>query len=144
MACLALAASPLAAEPAPALPDWMAGAWQQSSGDRWTEEYWTPARGGIMIGAGRNGRGETLAGWETMRIVREADGGIAFFGSPEGAPPTRFPLVRSAAQEVVFANPAHDYPQRIRYWREGKLLKAEIALADGERPMRWTYAPMGE
>jgi hypothetical protein len=40
---------------------------------------------------------------------------------------------------VTFFNVAHDYPQRIRYWREGDVLNAEIALKDGSKPMRWVY-----
>jgi hypothetical protein len=141
---LAIIAPPLAAEQPATLPNWMAGAWIQTEGDAWAEEFWTPARGGMMIGTGRNGRGAKLTGWEMMRIEQDGEGRIAFLGSPEGAPPTRFPLVSGNAQEIVFANPAHDYPQRIRYWRDGKLLHAEISLADGGKPVRWSYRPMGE
>ena len=132
----------LAAEPA-AAPDWMAGAWIESKGDAWTDEHWTPMRGGVMIGAGRSGKGEARASWEQTRIERGADGALTFWGSPDGAKPTPFPMVSSSAREIVFANPAHDYPQRIRYWREGRLLNAEISLADGSRAMRWQYQPMG-
>jgi hypothetical protein len=39
----------------------------------------------------------------------------------------------------VFANPAHDYPQRIRYWLEGNALNAEISRIDGSKTVRWTY-----
>ena len=60
-----------------------------------------------------------------------------------GAPRVAFVLVSQTAHEVVFANPAHDYPQRVRYWREGDLLKAEIALADGLRAMAFTYRRAG-
>lgn len=52
-------------------------------------------------------------------------------------------LAAQAAAMVEFANPAHDYPQRIRYWREGRLLKARISLMDGSKPMEWRYAPPG-
>ena len=128
---------------APASPSWMAGRWVETNGDRWTEEHWTHMRGGIMIGAGRSGKGDALSSWEATRIERGADGVLTFWGSPEGATPTPFRMVSSTATEIVFANPAHDYPQRIRYWREGKRLKAEISLADGSQPMRWTYRPIG-
>ena len=43
---------------------------------------------------------------------------------------------------IEFTNPAHDYPQRIRYWREGDKLIAEIALIDGKRAVSWTYEPV--
>ncbi|WP_278373411.1 hypothetical protein [Sphingobium xenophagum] len=47
-------------------------------------------------------------------------------------------------RDISFANPDHDYPQRIRYWREGRLLMAETAKMDGSQTQSWTYAPMGE
>lgn len=142
-----IAALPLllaAAEPdvSPA-PDWMAGAWSEAEADRWTEEFWTPMRGGIMIGAGRNGRGEQLSGWEQPRITRDTDGGLTFWGSPGGAKPVPFRMISSGPAEITFANPTHDYPQRIRYWREGKALHAEISMADGSKAIRWRYQPMG-
>lgn len=125
-------------------PNWIAGAWSETQGTDWTEEYWTSMRGGIMIGAGRSGKGEKLNGWEQPRITRDADGSLTFWGSPGGAKPVPFRMISSGPQEIVFANPAHDYPQRVRYWREGKLLNAEISLADGSKAMRWSYSPMGQ
>lgn len=126
------------------LPDWMAGAWIQSDGDAWAEEYWTPARGGLMIGAARTGKGKTLESWEASRIQTDDSGKISFVASPNGGAPIRFSLVSTDQTAIVFSNPAHDYPQRIRYWRVGKLLRAEISLADGSKPMGWEYRPMGE
>lgn len=130
------------------LPGWMAGAWVEAKGEKpnqqWAEEFWSPPRGGIMLGAGRSGSGVKLRSWEAMQIRANANGKLAFYGMPGGAMATEFTLVRSGAREVVFENPVHDYPQRIRYWREGRLLHAETALADGSKAMRWTYRPMGE
>lgn len=139
IAGLALAVAAPAQEAAPSMPGWMAGAWQQVDGDRWTEEYWTAPRGGLMLGAGRSGRGEALREWEATRIQIGEDGKPAFIASPEGGSPTRFALVSAGPTEIVFANPAHDYPQRIRYWRDGAALMAEVALADGGKARQWRY-----
>ena len=49
---------------------------------------------------------------------------------------------RPVAEAVEFANPAHDYPQRIRYWRQGKLLMAEVSKMDGSKALRWNYRPV--
>lgn len=139
---IALAAQPVPArDKAPPLPHWMAGAWVQAEGESWTEEYWTPPRGGLMIGAGRHGIGDTLSGWEATRIERGKDGNLSFIATPGGASPTNFAMVGSTPDSIVFANPAHDYPQRIRYWREGAHLLAEISLADGSKAIRWRYQP---
>ena len=126
----------------PVLPDWMAGCWIQEKGDRWTEECWTVPRAGMMMGSSRMGRGDKTLSWETLRIVT-GDGGMAYIASPGGREPTTFTWAAAKDSGVTFLNIAHDYPQRIRYWREGEMLMAEIALADGSRPMRWAYKRLG-
>jgi hypothetical protein len=146
MVALALALAPVAVsalEPVDALPGWMAGAWERAEGDSWSDEFWTPPRGGMMIGAARIGKGAALEMFEHTRIVCKADGTLSFFAQPRGVPASEFPLVAREAQMVEFANPAHDYPQRVRYWREGPLLKARISLMDGSKAMEWSYKPMG-
>lgn len=141
MLCVGAAAP----EPEPMMPAWMAGCWIQEKGDRWTEECWTGPRAGTMMGMSRMGRGETLGSWETLRIVRNHKVGegapiaIAYIASPGGGASTVFSWVPDASGAAVFVNAAHDYPQRIKYWRDGELLMAEISLADGTRPMRWAY-----
>jgi hypothetical protein len=63
---------------------------------------------------------------------------------PGGGAPVEFAMTNQSTRSIEFANPAHDFPQRIRYWREGDTLNAEIALIDGGRAFRWSYVPMGE
>lgn len=123
----------------PALPGWMAGCWIQEKGDRWTEECWTAPRAGTMMGSSRMGRGDKTMSWETLRIVME-EGGMRYIASPGGQAPTTFTWQAAKESGVTFLNAAHDYPQRIRYWREGETLMAEISLADGSKPMRWAYS----
>jgi hypothetical protein len=123
-------------------PDWMAGAWIEEKGDRWTEEYWTASRGGIQLGASRSGQGNVLDNWEQARIAADSDGRLAFFASPGAQPLVTFRMLRQDMQSVEFENPDNDYPTRIRYWREGDLLKAEISGPGGANAMRWTYRPM--
>ncbi|MGH6614658.1 DUF6265 family protein [Sphingomonas sp.] len=144
--CAALAlggAASIAAEPAAkGPPGWLAGCWIMKAEQKWVEECWTPVRAGMMLGSGRSGAGESLQSWEANQILPDAGGKPVFWASPQGAARVAFPMVSQGASEIVFANPAHDYPQRIRYWRDGKALNAEISLADGSKPMRWSYTPM--
>ena len=92
-ALLFLAAA--AAEPAP-LPAFLAGCWEERRKDGgWTEECWTAPRGALMIGSGRDGKGDTVGHWEWMRIERSADGALAFYASPKGAPAVRFNATES-------------------------------------------------
>lgn len=132
----------IVASPAP-LPAFLAGCWEQREADRWTEECWTAPRGGLMIGSGRDGRGDTVRHWEWMRIERAADGSTSFYASPKGSAPAAFPITTASANEVIFVNPAHDYPQRIRYLRTATGIDAEISLADGSKPTRWSYRRSG-
>ena len=142
-ALLWLAAQAAASPTQMPLPTFLAGCREERSETRWTEECWTGPRGDLMMGSGRSGTGSKVASWEWMRIERAADGVPVFFASPRGAPPVAFRAVSASATEIVFANPAHDYPQRIRYARTARGIEAEISLADGSKAQRWTFAASG-
>jgi hypothetical protein len=119
---------------------WLSGAWVQKGAEgRWAEEYWTPPRGHIMIGAGLSGRDKATRSFEHMRIVVDGEGRIAFYGMPGGAPAVAFALVRQEANLVVFENPAHDFPQRVSYRLDGKQLIATVSKIDGSGAESWTY-----
>jgi hypothetical protein len=118
---------------------WLAGDWVSEADGRWTEERWTPPRGGVMLGHSRSGRGESLREFEFIRIAAEADGTPAYIAMPQGGAPVAFRLVRHDAASATFENAAHDYPQRIAYARDGDTLTATISAIDGSKPRRWTY-----
>ena len=124
------------------LPGWMAGCWIEQKGTKWAEECWTPPRAGMMLGSSRAGDGGTLRSWEAAQILPNDSGKLIYWASPDGKGRFAFPLASRTATEMVFANPAHDYPQRIRYWREGVALNAEISMLDGTKPMRWHFSAM--
>jgi hypothetical protein len=124
---------------APTIPSWLAGAWvaQQPDGS-WSEEWWTPARGGIMLGAGRSGKGDQLDWWEQTRIERTGDK-VTFCALPKGQKGACFTATKLSSSEVVFENPGHDFPTRVAYRREGDQLLAEISGPGGANPQRWTF-----
>lgn len=129
-----------------ALPAWMEGCWEQRSGEQWTEECWSSPKGNMMIGYSRTGTGGVLDAWEVMQIeMVETDDPVivplTFSASPGGKGRTTFDWLRANVPGVTFVNLSNDYPQRIRYWREGRDLLAEISLADGSKPRRWRYSP---
>lgn len=146
-----LMAAPLAAQDnrEPTLPGWMAGCWEMRDGERWAEECWTIPRGGMMLGSGRTGTGDRVASWENMRIALgepHPNGAVirmAFLAAPGGTGWTVFGWSPDDQDGVTFHNAGNDYPQRVRYWREGALLKAEISLLDGSQAMQWTFQRMG-
>ena len=118
---------------------WMAGRWESREGGRWTEESWAAPRAGMMLGYSRSGRGESLGEFEFLRIEAGADGVPVYLAQPGGGPPVGFPLARADRSGATFENPAHDFPQRISYRRDGDTMVATISAMDGSHAMSWTY-----
>lgn len=121
---------------------WLVGRWctDPAKGEQICET-WTPMSSDqVMRGISETRRPGGGGGTERMTIINDA-GRLVFHAEPDGQAPTDFYSTRRdyAPPDLEFLNPAHDYPQRIRYWREGELLMAEIAMADGSKSMRWTY-----
>lgn len=112
----------------PAIADlaWMAGSWSGESSGIQMEEHWTAPKGNSMVGLHRDvGKGRTLL-FEFLRIEQQGDQ-IVYLSMPNGrSPATRFSLKELSATRVVFENPAHDFPQRIIYWKDGNDLRARI------------------
>ena len=107
-----------AAEPAPSVADlgWLSGAWKMEVNGRLIEEQWTTPAGGSMLGVSRTIKNGKMVEFEFLRI-EEREGTLVYIAQPRGVPPTEFRLVSAASNEWVFANPKHDFPQRIRYRR---------------------------
>lgn len=144
LALILLIAAPLAAQ-APVrgeLPAWLAGSWTMEDGANWADEVWMNPRGDMMLGVSRGGFGPEQQYWELAQIRKKPDGTISYFAQPRGKPPVEFPMVLISEEAIEFANPAHDFPQRIRYWRQGKLLMAEVSKLDGSGAVRWNYRPV--
>ena len=127
----------------PPMPAFLTGCWERLEGQSWTQECWMEPRGGLMLGAAREGSGETLKIWEQMTIERAADGALTFYASPRGTGRTPFKAEYASATEIHFTNAANDYPQRIRYALKNGKIEAEISLLDGSKPTRWTYRREG-
>ena len=142
---LALAIAP----PAGALEDdaidagWLAGHWCGTQGEARIEEIWIE-RGGHLLNLSAATQGDVLVSFEYARIEARA-GGVVFVAQPGGAPPVEFALVEAGGQRLVFANPAHDFPQRVAYWRDDAGLHAEIAGPgeNGEQAIGFDYAACG-
>lgn len=127
---------------------WMAGAWVNDSEQSCSEEHWMPPRGGSMIGMNRMLRKaagdpvqERTVFYEFLRIEQNAEG-LVYLASPKGRQPsTAFKLSRIAANEVVFENPEHDFPQRITYRRDADTMHARIEGTQNGQPAseEWTW-----
>jgi Domain of unknown function (DUF6265) len=114
-AVLWLAAPAQATGPDLARLAWLAGCWNLVGGEPGSGEYWMPPAGGSLLGMSRTVVDGRTVFHEFMRIGPDANGRIAFHAQPSGQPPAAFPATRVGADEVVFEEPAHDFPQRIGY-----------------------------
>ncbi len=97
---------------------WLTGCWTQTKPNGVVEERWMAPGGGVMLGMGRTVRDGKLREYEYTRIV-EADGSLAYMAEPSGQEKATFALKSLTADEAVFENPAHDFPQRVIYRRLG-------------------------
>ena len=109
---------------------WMAGCWELDTGQRTVEEQWMAPRGGAMIGMSRTVRADRLVGWELV-VIRKDSAGLAYHAFPSGQAPAVFPATEVSDSHVVFANPAHDFPQRVIYRLRGDTLAARVEAGSG-------------
>ena len=131
-----------AAAPADVVIDdlgWLSGRWESRSGMDWVEEIWSAPRGGTMFAISRSGSGDSLREYEFVRLQRGEDGVLAYLASPGGRSAVAFNLIESGVASATFINPGHDFPQRIRYERDGDTLRATISKADGSDAVSWTF-----
>ena len=135
-----------AEEAGPEWPDlgWLSGYWLSCEGGREVSETWSDRRGDLMLGTSLTFRAPDDAGWEQMRIAPSTIGGLdslSFYAQPGGQSAAEFPMARAGASEIVFENPAHDFPQRVIYRRDGARLVGRIeGVANGRaQSAEWSY-----
>jgi Domain of unknown function (DUF6265) len=93
---------------------WLAGCWQAVGGEPGSGEQWMAPAGGLLLGTSRTLRGGQARQWEFM-LVRDTPQGLEFVATPSGQATTVFKAETVEPRRVVFANPAHDFPQRVGY-----------------------------
>ena len=124
-------------------PVWLTGGWSTQLPDgSWSEEWWTSPRAGLMLGAGRSGKADKLDWFEHTRIEHDS-GKIRFCALPKGQAGACFNAVKVTADEIVFENASHDFPNRVSYRRDGDDLVAEISGKDGANAQRWRFKKIG-
>ena len=76
--------------------------------------------------------------FEHLVLLAHPGGGVVYRAQPVGQAATSFEVVGHGEGWVVFANPAHDYPRRIRYERSRAGLLATIDDGEGGDARVWT------
>ena len=114
-------------DPAPTVRDlgWMSGCWEISRPNRHVVEQWSAVEGGTLIGTSRTVANDKTSEYEFL-LIREGAKGLEYVAKPSRQPEAVFTSTKVAVNEVVFENPAHDFPKRIVYRRAGDTLTAAI------------------
>lgn len=115
---------------------WISGCWETTGEGRTTTERWGKATDNLMIGTSQTVKGTKSVAFEFLRIVNNGHG-LMYVAQPSDAQsPTAFAAVKVTANEVIFENAKHDFPQRIIYRQDkSDLLFARIEGKQGEKEM---------
>ncbi len=123
---------------------WLTGCWGGNVDGGTYEECWMSPVSNFMQGSGRMVVKGQIVMREHMTIEKDGDDIVMYiFGYGEKLKPDEqgtigFKLTKSSKTELVFENPAHDYPQRIVYTKDKKgNIVTRIELVDGSKPMNF-------
>lgn len=94
---------------------WLSGCWTSDGGEPGSGEQWTRPAAGTLFGMSRTVRGGRTVAHEFMHIEATENGSLVFVAAPSGQDSNSFQLVEITEREVTFADPAHDFPQRVIY-----------------------------
>lgn len=107
--------------------EWLVGSWSIEDKRMQTshEEHWTRPHLNLMLGLNRTMKRDKTLAVEHLQIVDTGDK-IVYTAWPGGQEGTSFKLAGRGDRRAIFENPAHDFPQRILYWRDEAGLHAEL------------------
>jgi hypothetical protein len=96
---------------------WLTGCWANKSGKTTSYELWKKINDTLYEGKSFTIKGDDIAVDETMQLVeRENDlWYIPTVKAQNNGKPVPFKLISSDNKQLVFANPEHDFPQKIAY-----------------------------
>ncbi len=109
---------------------WMIGQWQNSSPQGVLSENWKQENDSMFSGESFFVVGKDTLFSEAIQIIQEKDELFYIPTVPDqnNGLPVRFKLTTESDSILVFENPDHDFPQRIKYMRIGKdSIVAEIS-----------------
>lgn len=102
---------------------WLEGSWSgEVKGAGATtrfEAHYTAPQGGVILGSSKAFKPDGKMSWFEFERFELRDGALRVTPYPNGKASVTFTLVEydPAAKKAVFANPEHDYPNRITYQR---------------------------
>ena len=119
---------------------WLRGHWCSASASDRSEAWWSDARGGLLVGMQRDLSDARPASFVFGRIEIGA-GNAVYHYQASGRPALTFTLIEAGERFAVFSNPKNSYPRRLRYQRNGDVLKAELDDGRGDAVLSFAWMP---
>jgi hypothetical protein len=120
----------------------MSGCWKTAAGvSPEYRECYTAPKAGMMQGSSQMIKDGKTTSFE-FSLVLEQDGKIIyrpFLNGKQAA--VDFTLTTLSANEAIFENLGHDFPQRVVYRKADGKLTARIEDATGKKFMQWVMQP---
>ena len=119
----------------------MSGCWKTAPGiSPEYRECYTAPKAGMMQGSSQTVENGKTTSFE-FSLVLEQDGKTIYRPFINGKQSVDFTLTKLSANEAVFENLGHDFPQRIVYRKAEGRLTARIEDAAGKKFMEWVMQP---
>lgn len=112
---------------------WLAGCWERARPTSRMVELWTPAVNNVMTGTSWSVTDTSQRELEQLRLFARGDT-LVYEAHPSSQAMNEFKSTKVSANEIVFEDPEHDFPQKITYRRVGT--DSLIAVTEGDRAGR--------
>lgn len=119
---------------------WLIGEWHYVNKEEHFTELWERESDTSFTGFGCFLKGKDTVSSESLRLVQRGDD-LLYIPTVKGQNndrPVVFKLTDTAENQLLFENPAHDFPQKIRYARGSKkyMVIEIIGKTNGKNKMR--------
>jgi hypothetical protein len=112
---------------------WLAGCWERTRPTSRMVELWTPAVNNVMTGTSWSVTDSSQRELEQLRLFARGDT-LIYEAHPSTQAMNEFKSTKVSANEIVFEDPEHDFPQKITYRRVGA--DSLLAVTEGDRAGR--------
>ena len=114
--------------------DWLLGKWERTNDEegKQTFENWGKVNDLEYKGFGWTVQNSDTIFQEKIKLAKSKDSWILGVISPEETDYTNFKVIQISKESFTCENPEIDFPSKIKYWKDGKEIKALVSGKDME------------
>jgi len=114
--------------------DWLVGNWKRLSEDAQKEtfENWVKKTDSQFLGHGFVMAGSDTVWQERMELSKSDSIWVLKVETPGNDDLVSFTLTEHNSHSFIVENPAHDFPKKIKYWKDNEALKALVSGGENE------------